>query len=569
MNKKILNNTGFQFIGLLVIFILSVVFIIFYVNFEINKLSKINSLQNNLNKFTITSVELKNNLNKFIKYKHNNIFYETYRDESTENVVNSQIALNKLINIIVKDENINRYEIDLNIKQNKLLLNSFSDKFSTIINNIIEIGNKKNGYIERLNYSHRRLNNIIISNDNLIIRFNELSALENQYFQSLSIDKADEFFVRIQAFINYINSSNIITNNRILLDASAEYLNNFKQVVKLHKIIGTYNYRGLYNELDDVVSELLINISISIRKSEKYIIADYNKLKVNIILSILFSAFIILFILFLMYKVYIKGIASIQNQFKSLVFEENKLSFVEDVNFFSNINKMILQLKEDYKYKTSVINDFFEGNSSRVYNFKDKDILGQAILNLQSKISNEVNNSLIEREKRTIEDKHKEGIAKFGRILRRHIGDINTLSYELISELVSFLNAEIGGVYVVGGQGNTQVLNLRASFAYNEKKMINKQIPFGEGLVGTCAVDKSTLFIDKVDDDYIKIVSGFGHTKPTSIIISPIMVDEEVYGVIELGATRLFNKDDISFIEALAEDIAYTLSYLLSLEGVE
>jgi len=99
--------------------------------------------------------------------------------------------------------------------------------------------------------------------------------------------------------------------------------------------------------------------------------------------------------------------------------------------------------------------------------------------------------------------------------------------------------------------------------------MINKEISVGEGLVGTCAVDKSTFYFDKVDEDYIKIVSGFGHASPTSLIVSPILVEDEVYGVLELGATRKFNEHDIEFIEILAEDIAYTLSYLLSTENKE
>jgi len=560
MNKKIFNNTGIQFVSLLIVLIFSVVFIIFYVNNKISKLNEINSLQNNLNDFTITSVQLKNSLNDFIKYKHNDVFYETYRDNSTENVIRNQVELNKLLKELEQDANIKRYEIELNIRQNEILLNDFSDKFSFIIQNMIEIGNEKNGYFERLNYSEERLSKIL--NFNLAL-FKEIKSLKNQYFQSLSFEKADEFIIKMRAFITKLKQ----TNNNLLIDASSEYLNNFKQIVKLHKIIGTQNQRGVYNELDDIINELLINISNSTEVAKKHIRQDYSKFKFNIIAVIIFSALIILLILGLMYSVYIKGVAKIQNKFKELVFKDEESSFIDKANFFSNINIMILQLKEAENYKKSAIDDFANGNVENVYNFNDRDILGQSILNLQSKISDEIKNSIIEREKRAIGDKQKEGIAKFGRILRRHVGDINTLSYELISELVNFLNAEIGGVYVVAKQDDKKNLNLRASFAYNEKKMINKQIQFGEGLVGTCALDKSTLFIDKVDDDYIKIVSGFGHTKPTSIIISPIMVDDTVYGVIELGATRLFNENDINFIEALAEDIAYTLSYLLSIEG--
>jgi putative methionine-R-sulfoxide reductase with GAF domain len=170
-------------------------------------------------------------------------------------------------------------------------------------------------------------------------------------------------------------------------------------------------------------------------------------------------------------------------------------------------------------------------------------------------------------DKQKTEDKKNTGIALFGRILRRHVGNISTLTEELISELVHFTGSEIGGIYVREKKGDEFILNLRASYAYNEKKMIQKEIQFGEGLVGTCAVDKSTLFIDKTDENYIKIISGFGHSKPSSILISPIVVENEVFGVIELASLKLYNQDDIDFIELFAEDIAYTLSYLLASEN--
>ncbi len=565
MNKNIFKNTGLQFIFLLIVLIFSVVFILFYVNYKIDKLIDNNNLQNKLNRYTIVSVDLKTNLKNFIKYKHSNIFYETYRDESTEKVFNSQILLYKLLSDIENNENVKTYKLDLYLKQSKLLLNDFSDNFSLLIRNIVDLGNENNGYLERLNYSEKRIVNILNDYNSYKKQFSEIQSFKINYLQSLSDKNADDFVLNTQLLIKRVILEH--ADNHLLIDALTDYLNNFKQIVKINRVIGKQNYIGLFFELDKNVNELFINTSLIIESTQKYITKDYRKFKIQTGFIIVISTLFILSILLLMYRVYIKGIFDIQQRFSKLVFIEDKQSIIKRVDFFNNIRYMILQINKDLSYKKSAINDFAEGNTSNNYKFNEKDDLGQSILYLQSKITDEINQSLKDKQKRLIEDKHKEGIAKFGKILRRHVGDIDTLTYELISELVHFLDAEIGGVYVVSKLEDKSILNLRASFAYNEKKMINKQIQFGEGLVGTCAVDKSTLFIDKVDDDYIKIVSGFGHTKPTSIIISPIIVDDIVYGVIELGATRLFNENDINFIEALAEDIAYTLSYLLSIEG--
>jgi len=569
MYKKIINNTGVQLVSLVSILIISVIFIMFYVGVKINSLVEINSLHNDLNRFTTVSVQLKNNLEEFKRYNHTDIFYETSKDASTEKVVNAEMILFNIINNLLKNKDAERYGIFLYIKQNEDILNEFNDKYALLIKNIIEIGNYKYGYVEKLNYSELRLENNLNNEYALKKSFNNIKLIKAQYFQSLNFEVADEFIKQMQKFINksknsYSENQN---NKRLITDASSQYLNNFIQITKLYKHSGIVQYRGLYSELDKLSSELIYNISLVIDVSRVYIQNDYKTFKIKLILLVAFSLFIILLILFLMYRFYHKGISKILNEIKSLVFEQKDTSFFKVNYFLKNISNLLLQHKKDIDYKKFVVDNFVLGIYNKEYIFDEKDALGQSIVNLQGKILDEINKSTNESQKRVIEDKHKEGIVKFGRILRRHVGDIDTLSYELISELVSFLNAEIGGFYVASMQDDVRILDLKASFAYNEKKLIKKQIPFGEGLIGTCAVDKSTFFIDKVDDDYIKIVSGFGHTKPTSIIISPIMVDEEVYGVIELGATRLFNKNDIDFIESLAEDIAYTLSYLLSLEG--
>ncbi|MCF6366161.1 MAG: GAF domain-containing protein [Bacteroidales bacterium] len=570
MIKKILTNTGVQLLSLISILILSTAFIIFYIGINVNTLSDINTFYENLNQFTIVSVQLKDDLSFFKTEKHTDDFFETSTDESTKNVYNTKNDLSEINRKLKEYKSAERYEVLPHFNLNETLLSEYSEKFNLLIKNTVETGNVKYGYLQKLNYEESRINDIVSETEDIYFEFNDIKSLKQQYFLSLKPNIADEFIIKQQELIRKIkqndNESSYDTNKRLIIDALAEYLNYFKQIVRLHQIAGTSYYGGLYNELDMLSEEMIINISDAAQISKNHIRQDYRQYKQVLVLFIGIYIVVILLILFLLYKYLKKGFVDIKNKVNKLVFEDNSLPFFKTEKFFNNVLNMLRTHESDLGIKKEVVENLTLGKIEHSYTFNEKDLLGQSIVNLQNTMIENKKNAQIEEEKRKIEDKHKEGTAKFGRILRRHVGDIDSLSYELISELVNFIDAEIGGIYVIDKQKGKTVLRLRASYAYNEKKMIQKEIELGEGLIGTCAVDKSTFHIDKVDDDYIKVVSGFGHTKPTSIIISPILVDEDVYGVIELAAMRMFNEDDIRFIEVLAEDIAYTLSYLLSLE---
>ena len=150
-------------------------------------------------------------------------------------------------------------------------------------------------------------------------------------------------------------------------------------------------------------------------------------------------------------------------------------------------------------------------------------------------------------------------MAKFGNILRKYTEDLELLSFEIISNLVKFLNADVGGIYIYT---ENKKLKLTASYAYNEKKVIENEIKEGEGLIGTCAVEKTSFYFDKMPEDEIKITSGFGKTTPSTLLIVPLVLSGGIFGVIELASLREFSEADIKFTETLGEEIASTLSYM-------
>jgi hypothetical protein len=73
-------------------------------------------------------------------------------------------------------------------------------------------------------------------------------------------------------------------------------------------------------------------------------------------------------------------------------------------------------------------------------------------------------------------------MAKFGELLRSANDNIELLSGQLITNLVKYLNANQGGIFILYEEDSEVYLDLTATYAWNRKKGIKKRIEVGEGL---------------------------------------------------------------------------------------
>lgn len=153
------------------------------------------------------------------------------------------------------------------------------------------------------------------------------------------------------------------------------------------------------------------------------------------------------------------------------------------------------------------------------------------------------------------------GIAKFGELLRQNSTNLDELSYSVISELIEYVGANQGGVFILEEEEvDGKYFMLSASYAYNRRKYLQKKIAWGDTLVGRCALEKKTLYIKEVPEDYLEISSGLGNYRPASLLLCPLKYNDEIYGVIELASFSELLPHHISFVEKISESIASTIS---------
>lgn len=246
---------------------------------------------------------------------------------------------------------------------------------------------------------------------------------------------------------------------------------------------------------------------------------------------------------------------------KGNVSKDMKLSFDSDDEIgemTSALNTTIegLNTKLDFALKIGDGNLVSEFNS-----LSDEDILGKALLDMRDSLKRANEEERLRKEMDEKRQWANEGLAKFAEILRQNNHNLEILSKSIIRDLVNTIDANQGGLFLYNDDDpENPHFELTAAFAYNRFKFKQKTVLPGEGLIGACAQEKKTLVLTEIPEGYVEITSGLGKSKPTSLVIIPLLMENEVLGVIELASFNIFKPYQVDFLEKLGESIASTLT---------
>ena len=229
---------------------------------------------------------------------------------------------------------------------------------------------------------------------------------------------------------------------------------------------------------------------------------------------------------------------------------KNELGYIAQ-----NINSMaeILQNATDFTTKIG------EGKLDAEYRGLDEDhdnSLASSLLQMREKMQS---SAKADKERSWVN----EGLAKFADILRNNNDNIQELSYQIISNLVKFMEANQGALFVLNepeDENEEPKIILESAYAYERRKRIKKEIAIGEGLVGQSVQEGDRIYLTEVPEDYVEIKSGLGETLPRCVLIVPLKINEEIKGVVEIASIQEIPEYKIDFVEKLGENIASTIS---------
>lgn len=178
--------------------------------------------------------------------------------------------------------------------------------------------------------------------------------------------------------------------------------------------------------------------------------------------------------------------------------------------------------------------------------------LATALINMRDQMAE---SNLAEKERSWVT----QGLAQFADTLRSNNDNLQLLCTEVVTNLVKYLDANQGAIFVISEDQKDQ-LDLISAYAYERKKRINKSVLVGEGLVGQSFRERDTLYITEIPEDYIQIRSGLGMANPKFLLLVPLKNNEDIQGVIEIASFNDIKPYQISFVEKLGETIAATIS---------
>ncbi len=241
--------------------------------------------------------------------------------------------------------------------------------------------------------------------------------------------------------------------------------------------------------------------------------------------------------------------------------------------FLSEKHNNIILKVDDRIHKEVSNNDFIKSvlqnlthgnlNAPLDQNDIDQDLIS-SLVNLQSYLKKNRESELKTREEEIKQNWTSKGLAEFGDVLRTYSSDLEKLGYAVVSNLVRYLDINQGGFFIIQEQEGERYLEMIACHAYNRKKFPGKRIGWGEGLIGAVAIEKKSHYTDKIPDGYLSITSGLGRANPKHLLIVPLVLNNEVFGVFELASFKKFEDYYIRFVERVAENTATTLNILNS-----
>jgi len=222
------------------------------------------------------------------------------------------------------------------------------------------------------------------------------------------------------------------------------------------------------------------------------------------------------------------------------------------------LKQLIASLRQTSQFALKIGEGNFEAEFQQL---SKHDVLGNSLILMRENLIKAEKDAELRRVENFQRNWASQGVAEFGELLRSSSDSLENLANNIIAKLVRYLNANMGGLYIVNDEKKYDIhFELLAFYAYDRHKFINKRIDIGENMVGQCYQENETIFLTDLPPDYVHITSGLGSDNPRCLLIVPLKVNQETFGVVELASFTILEPYQIEFVEKIGETIASTIS---------
>ncbi len=149
-------------------------------------------------------------------------------------------------------------------------------------------------------------------------------------------------------------------------------------------------------------------------------------------------------------------------------------------------------------------------------------------------------------------------IGELEELIRVGRDDLPGNAVGIIGMLVNKVGALQGGLYMTETAPEAAPrLRVLALYAYDSPQQLERSFGIGEGLVGQCAAGRKPLHVDAVPPDYFRLRSMHIDVLPRHLLLLPILLDEEVLGVLELACAEPLAEEVLRFLNSALRVLAF------------
>ena len=182
------------------------------------------------------------------------------------------------------------------------------------------------------------------------------------------------------------------------------------------------------------------------------------------------------------------------------------------------------------------------------------------VAELKDYINTMIGNLRLTTERNTEQDWLKTNLARFTSMLQGQ-RDLATVGTKLLSELVPLVNAHQGLIYQMVSEGEDNAyLKLLAKYADDHRNGYPARLDLGDGLIGQSAVEKRRIHVSNLPPDTVRIGSALLDAVPRSLLVFPIVFEEQIKAVIALASLHDFDPAHLTFLEQLTSSIGIVLN---------
>ncbi len=221
----------------------------------------------------------------------------------------------------------------------------------------------------------------------------------------------------------------------------------------------------------------------------------------------------------------------------------------------ANVNLLAENLTNQVRAIAEVATSVTQGNLTRSIQV---DARGE-VAELKDNINAMIGNLRATTERNTEQDWLKTNLARFSGMMQGQ-RDLLEVARMLLSELAPLVGAHQGVMYVMRGEDDELFLQQIYGYADDAPDGVPRRYRHGQGLVGQCAQLRRSMLLTDIPDERIRVATGLLEAAPRSVIVIPVLFEDQVKAVIELASLGQFTPSHLAFLDQLTGSIGIVLN---------